>query len=647
MALDTFLISASFLATFYLRMQGDIMTYLIAYRELLAWAVLIGITVLASSGWYRSLTRYSGSLSLYGLLPRSGLFVLLLLLISTLQGGSQPPRSFWLIFWLLFSFSTITSRILLRDLLRLSLKGLLQKPGKPTIIYGVGNAALRLYEDLRNDQRFRLVAAIDDDPACWGRRIQNLPIHSPDNLGKLISRHGIEQVLLARTGDTKRGQRQIVDHLSGLGLNVLVMPTLRQLASGERLASDLRPIAIEDLLGREPSEADPKLLAAAIKGRCVLVTGAGGSIGTELCRQILRLKPTRLVLLERNEYSLYSIEQELKQNALQEKVSVPPVRAVLADSRKQGYLEKILLEQGVNVMFHAAAYKHVPLVEVNLCNGVENNIHSTQSALQAAINCQLDRFILISTDKAVRPTNAMGASKRVCELLVQAAAQEIAASGSGTICTMVRFGNVLGSSGSVIPLFRKQISRGGPITVTHPEMTRYFMTIQEAAQLVLQAAGMAKGGEVFLLDMGEPVKILNLARQMVQLSGLSVHNENGSQGDIEIHFTGLRPGEKLYEELLISAVDICTDNPLIYQARENSLKPEVLRKFMLEMDQAIDEMNPEWVKSLLQQMVDGYQDAPTNAFGPPAMATEDLGRTEMNTLNISRRLRSPFAPPSN
>ncbi len=613
---DALLIAVSFVGAFALRVQGDTFRFFDPHLPLLPWAVVCGLTVLASSGWYRSLTRYSGSLSLYGLLPRSGLFVLLLLLISTLQGGPQPPRSFWILFWMLFSGSAIASRILLRDLLRLRLKGFRQSEGLPTVIYGVGEPALRLLEELRHDPRFRLVAAVDEEPSCWGRRLQTLPIHGPHNLEELIDRHGISQVLLAIPEASRRRRRLLVDRFSFLGLKVLVVPSLGQLASGECQISELRPVAIEDLLGREPSEADAGLLGAAVSGRSVLVTGAGGSIGGELCRQVMGLQPSRLVLLERNELALYSIEQELIQLA-QAQGSLPSLRPVLADVGDQRVLQDLMVQEGVAVVFHAAAYKHVPLVELNVCAGVANNLLGTRSVLAAALGAGIERFILISTDKAVRPTNAMGASKRACELLVQAAALEISRVGEGPICTMVRFGNVLGSSGSVIPRFRAQIAGGGPLTVTHPEMTRYFMTIPEAAQLVLQAAGMAQGGEVFLLDMGEPVRILDLAHQMIQLSGLRVRDTPESPGDISIQFSGLRPGEKLYEELLISPDDAPTRHPLIRQAREGSLDPGQLQHLMHQMERALANRDPAGVTRLLQAMVAGYVPSPEGqGMGP-------------------------------
>jgi FlaA1/EpsC-like NDP-sugar epimerase len=403
---------------------------------------------------------------------------------------------------------------------------------------------------------------------------------------------------------------------------------VEEIASGRARIDTLRPVPIEDILGRESVHPDPALLAAAIAGRCVLVSGAGGSIGAELCRQILRLGPTRLVLLERSEYALYTISQELEHAATASTATAStatapaspapataagpasaapvPLVSCLGDVADQPFVERLLRRHGVQVFFHAAAYKHVPLVEANVAAGLANNVLGTRSALAAALTCGLERFTLISTDKAVRPTNAMGASKRVCELLVQNAAAAAECQGR-TICSMVRFGNVLGSSGSVVPLFRRQIAAGGPLTVTHPEITRFFMTIPEAVQLVLQASAMATGGEVFLLDMGEPVRIADLARQMIQLSGASVRDAANPDGDIEIHYTGLRPGEKLHEELLLAAASDPTAHPLIRRAREAALPPELLAALLAALEAALADGDEAGALAVLRRLVPDYQ----------------------------------------
>ncbi|WP_233129966.1 nucleoside-diphosphate sugar epimerase/dehydratase [Synechococcus sp. 1G10] len=651
--LDAGLLAFSFWLAFALRLNAPFSDGLRNNLVLLPWAIGIGLAVLLASGWYRGLTRYSGSHSLYSLLPRTGLIVLLLLLVCTLSGHGDPPfRGFWLLFWLLVSGSLIGSRIVLRDVLRYwlahrpapqSIIGSTdstdstdstissQKTRVSTLLFGAGQASNLLLAELRFHPRFRFVAVLDDDPALWGRKLHALTIHPPSQLPDLIARHHIRQVLLAIPSAPRARRRQLVEWMRSLGVDVLSIPSLSAVASGAQSVSDLRPVRIEDLLGRDASTADSALLAAPVRGRTVLVTGAGGSIGSELCRQILLQQPARLVLLEQSEFALYSIEQELRKSlALHARERSQPgelgmakLVPVLGDVADQPRLQALLRQHGVQVLFHAAAYKHVPLVESNVCAGIANNLLGTRSALEASINCGLERFLLISTDKAVRPTNTMGASKRACELLVQAAAAAIAAAGQGPVCAMVRFGNVLGSSGSVVPLFREQIASGGPVTVTHPEITRYFMTIPEAAQLVLQACGLARGGEVFVLDMGEPLRIIDLARQMIHLSGCSVRDDSRPDGDIAISFTGLRPGEKLYEELLISATDQPTLHPLIRQAKESFLPQSQLDPLLQKLLEALQAWDDDQALAVLRQLVPEYQQ-PT---GPEPACTEAQPRS--------------------
>ncbi|MDM7935848.1 MAG: nucleoside-diphosphate sugar epimerase/dehydratase [Cyanobium sp. CZS 48M] len=615
---DGLLIAFSFWLAFALRFGELNPPQFLGNLWLLSWSVGLGLAILVLSGWYRSLTRFSGSHSLYGLLPRSGLAVLLLLLVFTLTGpGEHPPRSFWVLFWILLSANLIASRIGMRDLLRLSLAGqasatlLKQGPGRnqrqPTLVYGAGQAAAQLLADLRYQSPYKLVGVLDDDPALWGRSLEGLPIHSPDQLSQLIERHGIQKMLLAIPSAPRRRRRELVDQCTAIGLTVLTIPSLSRIAAGEEVVTDLRPVAIEDLLGRETSQPDPALMEAAVAGKVVLVSGAGGSIGSELCRQILNLGPRCLLLLERSELALYELEQEL--SSLRQLVShpLPGLVPVLGDVGDRRRLAKLCHDRGVQVLFHAAAYKHVPLVEANPCAGVANNVYGTRAALEVAFSCGLERFVLISTDKAVRPTNVMGASKRVCELLVQAAAARTAAAGNGPICSMVRFGNVLGSSGSVVPHFRREIAAGGPLTVTHPQITRYFMTIPEAVELVLQSSGMARGGEVFVLDMGEPVRILDLARQMIRLSGFTIRDDAYPDGEIGITFTGLRPGEKLYEELLIQESDQPTDHPLIRKANEEFLAPEQLEPLVEELQHVLEEWDDQRLIPALRALVRDYQ----------------------------------------
>ena len=409
----------------------------------------------------------------------------------------------------------------------------------------------------------------------------------------------MDQVLLAIPSLSRSQRRRIVDDLQSLGIPVLQVPSVEEITSGRTRIDDLRPVAIEELLGRDAVPPDPQLLGPGIAGQVVLVSGAGGSIGAELCRQILVLRPRRLVLLERSEPSLYAIDQELRRN-LPGDVELVAVLGSAADSK---LASRVLQEQAVQVVFHAAAYKHVPLVQANPLAGLANNVLGTLVLARAGARSGVASFTLISTDKAVRPTNVMGASKRAAELVIQALAQELPA----TRLAMVRFGNVLGSSGSVVPLFREQIAKGGPITLTHPEIIRFFMTIPEAAQLVLQAAVLARGGDLFLLDMGEPVRILDLAKQMVRLSGLSLRDGQHPQGDIEIICTGLRPGEKLYEELLIDAEGEPTSHPLIYRATEGAIPPEQLWPQIEAMEAAIQRQDAAAALDVLAQLVPEWQ----------------------------------------
>lgn len=609
LGLDGILIILAFYGAIALRLNNpvDIGIFLTKQKALLPAAIFSGLGVLWLSGWYRGLTRYTGSYSLYGLIPRSFLMVLLLLFISTRFYSISPPRSYWILYWLLFTGGAITMRIIMRDLLLHQIESRSYNSGEdegiashPTLIYGAGSSGLTLLMALRNDARFKIIGYLDDDPVLHGRTLQNQVIYSPDKLPMLIEKFSIDQVLLAMPSIPRHRKRYLVDNLTHHGIGVLSIPSLGQLASGSRTVSDLKNVAIEDLLGREPSNPISNLLESSVNGKVVLVTGAGGSIGSELCRQISQLGVRRLVILELNEFALYSISKELQNTD-----PVLKLTCVLGNAIDSSLVSRICHQWKVNTIFHAAAYKHVPLVEENICAGVANNIRGTLSIIEAAKSYAVERVMLISTDKAVRPTNVMGASKRICELIIQSAAEEHTA--SYPIFSMVRFGNVLGSSGSVIPLFHEQIQRGGPVTVTHPAVTRYFMTIPEAVQLVLQSTGMAIGGDVFLLDMGEPVRIAELARQMIELSGLRVKDRRTPDGDIAIEFTGLRPGEKLYEELLISAHDQPTDHPLIRRAQEPKNDKVNLDMMLIELNVALDNWDDKKTYEIIKLLVPEFK----------------------------------------
>lgn len=570
-----------------------------------AW--LLAPLVYGLTGQYRGITRYAGSQALYALALRNLLLVLLLFALASLPPLPAPPRSSWVLLWLLLTGLTGLVRLVFRDvLLQISSGSSLRQ--QRALIYGAGVAGVQLAAALRYAQTHRVLAFLDDDPSLWGRHINGLPVLSPQHLADLVQRHRPSQILLAAPTMTRTQRRRILDELRFAGIQVLQVPSLAEITTGRTTISALRPIAIEELLGRDSVPPDPQLLGPGVAGKVVLVSGAGGSIGSELCRQILTLGPRGLILLDNHEPSLYAIEQELRHHP---RCSSSWLIGVLGSVTDGPMLKRLLADYGVQVVFHAAAYKHVPIVEGWPLAGLTNNVLGTWTLACSAARCGVESFTLVSTDKAVRPTNVMGASKRVAELVVQALAIEQRRSQANgrprTRLAMVRFGNVLGSSGSVVPLFREQIANGGPITLTHPEIIRYFMTIPEAAQLVLQAAVLAEGGDLFLLDMGEPVRIKELAEQMVRLSGRSLRDAQHPDGDIEIVCTGLRPGEKLYEELLIDADSEATSHPLIYRARERALPPAQLWRELDALEIAVDRQDQRSALAVLARLVPEWQ----------------------------------------
>lgn len=609
-AIDALLLPLAVWLSFWLRPEQSFYpSFQTAGLWMLFVVLPVGLPLYVFTGQYKGLTRYVGSLGLYRLSVRNVVLVLLLAGIGVLFRLPMPTRNGWILLWLLLTCFTGVVRFALRDLL-LSLRSAGHKQIVRVAIYGAGEAGAQLAAALRLAGNHQIVTFLDDAPALWLRTINGIPIQPPQILSEIQDQ--LEQVLLAIPSMPRSERRRIVTELQRQGIPVLQIPSVDDLTSGLARIDALRPVAIEDLLGRDPVPPLPDLLASHLRDAVVCVTGAGGSIGSELCRQILNLSPRVLILLESSEPSLYAIEQELRQK-ISGAVELLPVLGSAADP---ALVQRLFAVHGVQTVFHAAAYKHVPLVEANPLAGLANNVGSTRVVCETAVATGVSEVVLISTDKAVRPTNVMGASKRLAELVVQAIAQEQdlskSATGSDTPRTrlaMVRFGNVLGSSGSVVPLFRKQIAAGGPITLTHPEIIRYFMIIPEAAELVLQAANLSKGGDVFLLDMGEPVRIKDLAEQMVQLSGLSLRNEHNPNGEIEIVCTGLRPGEKLYEELLIDAESEPTKHPLIFRAQERAVPPAVLWPRLDALEAAVAaqdldvalallaELVPEWVRT--------------------------------------------------
>ena len=471
------------------------------------------------------------------------------------------------------------------------------------LIYGAGDAGVQTAAAVANTRQYVLVGFVDDDLAKSGRSINRVPVFPAAKVGDLVERHAVTDILLALPSASRARRNEIIAKLGALPVHVRTLPGLADLASGRVTVRNFRELDVDDLLGRDPVVSDPQLLARKMAGQVVLVTGAGGSIGSELCRQIAMDMPSRLVLLDHSEFALYNIHQELQALCA---ASHLPVRlvALLGSVGNPRRLTEICAQYRPTWVYHAAAYKHVPIVEDNPAEGVANNVFGTLNMARAAMETGVDNFVLVSTDKAVRPTNVMGASKRMAELVLQALSA--IQTGKGTRFSMVRFGNVLGSSGSVVPLFRSQLASGGPLTVTHPEVTRYFMTMPEAAQLVLHAGALSGGGEVFVLDMGQPVKIIELARRMVELSGYRVRDAVHPEGDIEITIIGLRPGEKLYEELLIGDNPSATEHPRIMKAQEEFLPWDALRLQLDELRLAVDAGDVEGIKAVLSACVQGY-----------------------------------------
>ena len=611
--LDACLLPLAVWLSFWLRLANPWPSgFLAAGLWMVSAALVIGLPLYALTGQYRGLTRYVGSAALYRLAARNVLLVLVMSALGVMLRLPMPPRSSWLLLWLLVTGFTGAVRFALRDML-LNQRVVPSQRINRVLIYGAGDAGAQLAASLLRTGSYQVLAFIDDAPFLWGRTINGIPIESAQELDS--REENVDQVLLAIPSLTRSKRSVIIQRLQQQGLSVLQIPSLEDITSGRARIDALRPVAIEDLLGRDSVPPDSQLLGPGISGSVVCVTGAGGSIGSELCRNILNLHPSRLILLDISEPALYAIEQELQLSG----ITVCELISVLGSAADAVLMQQLFTAHQVQVVFHAAAYKHVPLVEANPIAGLANNVCSTRVVCRAALSSDVREVVMISTDKAVRPTNVMGASKRLAELVVQSFAAEAAqrttsSKGFHTRFAMVRFGNVLGSSGSVVPLFRRQIAAGGPITLTHPDIIRYFMTIPEAAQLVLQAATLAKGGDVFLLDMGEPVRIKDLAEQMIRLSGLTLRDARNLSGEIEIICTGLRPGEKLYEELLIDADSEATKHPLIFRAHESALSPDVLWPKLNDLEAAIAvqdveaslevlaELVPEWRRSVVHSL---------------------------------------------
>lgn len=564
-------------------------------------APIILIPTFAGVGLYRPILRYADESLLYTIVFGVSVGILVMMAVWVFLREGLVPRSSWLICWLVLTALVGGGRLLLRRYLRRRFRSGTART--PVIVYGAGEAGAQLVNALRYGSGFEPVFFVDDNPRLWGSVVLGMKVWAPTKLPRLIARYEAPLILLALPSTSHRRRREILEGLAGLPARVMALPTLGELTSGARRIDEFREIDVQDILGRDSVQPNEALLRARVTGQVVMVTGAGGSIGSELCRQILALRPRRLVLFERSEFALYSIEQEL--DAMLDNMGWPAIELVplLGSVLHRQRLQEVMESFQVRTVYHAAAYKHVPIVERNPIEGVYNNVFGTLYAAQAADAAQVETFVLVSSDKAVRPTNVMGATKRLAELILQGLAGE---EGTTRFC-MVRFGNVLDSSGSVVPLFRDQIRKGGPVTVTHPDVERYFMTIPEAAQLVIQSSALAQGGDLFLLDMGEAVRILDLAQRMIALSGLVVRDESHPEGDIEIQFTGLRSGEKLREELLIDADDLPTVHPMIRRAHEEHQPWSVISDCLQRLDAAGRRFDYPLVRAILQEAVTEYQ----------------------------------------
>ena len=573
-------------------------------------SVVLALPIFISAGFYRAIFRYSGLPAMMAVGRAMLLYGVPFAAIFTFVGVDGVPRTVGLIQPILLLLLVGASRAAAR----VWLGGLYQKQMRlaslpQTLIYGAGSAGRQLASAMSNSAEMRVVGFLDDDDRLHGQVLNGLPIHNPADLEEILNGSLIADVLLALPSVSRQRRNEILDALKPHKVAVRTLPGLSDIATGKIKLSDVRELDIDDLLGREPVKPNGLLLNLNTHNKTVLVTGAGGSIGSELCRQIVKTQPKQLLLVDMSEFALYLIHQKLQALVAGDApdIEIVPLLASVCDEVR---MHEIMDTWKPHTVYHAAAYKHVPLVEHNPAEGVRNNVWGTWVCAEAALRNKVRNFVLISTDKAVRPTNIMGATKRLAEMVLQALAEAGAGAGTTgakTTFSMVRFGNVLGSSGSVVPLFREQIKNSGPITLTHADMTRYFMTIPEAAQLVIQAGAMGQGGDVFVLDMGQPVKIIDLARRMVELSGLTVRDEQRPDGDIELNVTGLRPGEKLYEELLIGDNPRPTQHPRIMKAQEQFLSWPLLEPKLNALSLAMSVNDVSLIRGLLQQLVSGYQ----------------------------------------
>jgi len=600
---DVFFITFSFVFSVYLFNKD--FAWLIQTNAYSVYALSLGVTILAFTrlGLYRAVVRFLGRQALRAVV--TGVFISgIVFFISSRFVGFTYPLSAILNFMFLSLVFVGGSRLLVRGFVHAKAR----KSNHKVLIYGAGASGRQLLLALENSVEYRAAAFIDDDPSLHGVVIKDVRVYPPEDIEFVLNRYSISRVLLALPSATRSKRASILTRLEPLNVPVLTIPGMADLVDGKMKIDELQDVKIEDLLGRDPVAPVQSLMTANITGKVVMVTGAGGSIGSELCRQIIQQSPSMLIMFELSEYALYEIDKELSFKVKQSNLDVK-LMPLLGSVTDRDRLDAVISSFKVETLYHAAAYKHVPLVEFNVVEGLRNNVFGTWYTAEAAIAAGVKNFVLISTDKAVRPTNVMGTTKRLAELVLQALAKRQ----NTTRFCMVRFGNVLGSSGSVVPLFRKQIKQGGPITLTHEDITRYFMTIPEASQLVIQAGSMGTGGDVFVLDMGEPVRIYDLAMKMIHLSGLQPKTKYFPDGDIEIKITGLRPGEKLYEELLIGGQEAPTKHPRIKTAQEVCLEWDDMLELLLDLSHASQRYDLEAIRQIMLSAPTGFM--PTDGIG--------------------------------
>ena len=630
--LDVFLIFACFVLAMGLRLDG--WQFLVQDRvwDVLFFVIPLTILVFVRFGLYRAIIRFISARVIKVIILTVG-FSGSVMFVSNLALGHLVPRSVPFIYAVLLFCAVAGTRFAVRAVTNAMLTG----PSGKVVIYGAGDAGRQLLYALNSERQYQVVAFVDDDQRVHGREVDTITIKSPDTIGRLKKDYGVEAVFLAAPGASIKDRRRIISLVESHALQLRTVPSISDIISGKAEVSDLSDVQIEDLLARETIPPIPGLASQKVENKTVLVTGAGGSIGGELCHQIIAMNPECIILYEMSEYALYQIHSKLIETsaALGIETRILPFIGSVQNGRR---LYHVMSSFNVDTVFHAAAYKHVPLVEQNIVEGVQNNIMGTRAVVKAAIDANVDTFTLISTDKAVRPTNFMGATKRIAELVCQAYAAN-----QGTTCiSIVRFGNVLWSSGSVLPRFKEQIVSGGPVTVTHPDITRYFMTISEAAQLVLQASAMARGGEVFVLDMGEPVKIVELAKSMIRLHGMIPYLEADAAdgiGDISISFTGLRPGEKLHEELLVGSDVSGTDHPRIMCADERMLGFDQLQNLLESLQRACDDMDVSSIDGLFKDVAVEFRPTGTvtDLLCPAFEPVEPAGGADSKVIDLKKK----------